>query len=72
MTPELLAALKVLLSESPEDWVYEVRSQVTGEDDYDWASYPNSWDHPRVKAYAEAIEVIQREVELAEKRVAEL
>ncbi len=62
MSPELLAALKVLLSESPGDWVYEVRERTYSDPD----GPPNSWNHPRVIAYSKAIAVIEQAVKEAE------
>lgn len=59
MNPQLLEALKVLLSEWPEDWVYEVRDRIRTDAGYTGSS----WDHPRVKAYAAAIKTIRSMVE---------
>ncbi len=61
MDPELLAALETLLSESPGDWVYDVRERAGSDPDCP----PNSWDHPRVKAYSDAIQTIEKAVQAA-------
>lgn len=59
MTPELLAALKVLLAESLGDWIYDVRSRASESGD---GFEGNSWDHPRVKAFSDAVGVIEAAV----------
>ena len=58
MTPELLAALKVLISENLGDWIYEVRERVLSDESFDG----NTWDHPRVKAYSDAVMVVEKAV----------
>jgi hypothetical protein len=63
MTPELLAALKVLLKENLGDWIYDVRSRA-GESGDGFTG--NSWHHPRVKAFSDAVTVIEKAVKEAE------
>lgn len=66
MSPELLAALKVLLSESLGDWIYDVRSRASESGDgFDG----NSWDHPRVTAFSDAVTTVERAVKEAEQKV---
>lgn len=62
MTPELLAALKTLLRENLGDWIYDVRSRTADDGDFEG----NSWDHPRVKAFSDAVIIIARAVSDAE------
>lgn len=53
---ELLAACRVLVAESISDQIYDVRSRAPREDpDY----RGDSWDHPRVKAFSDACQVIE-------------
>ena len=54
---ELLAACRVLVAENISDEIYSVRSRAGQEDD---GYEGNSWDHPRVVAYGDACEVIER------------
>lgn len=63
MTPELLAALKVLLEESLGDWVYDVRARAaTSNDGFEG----NSWEHPRVKTFSGAVTTIHNAVKEAD------
>jgi len=54
MSPELLAALRVLLSEHIGDKVYDIREREG-----------KGWHGPRVKAWSDACAVIEREVKEA-------
>lgn len=56
----LLEALKVLVDdEHIGDHIYYIRDNAIGDD----PSYKgNSWDHPRVKRFSDAVHVIEQEV----------
>jgi hypothetical protein len=54
---ELLAACRVLVAESLGDWVYSVRDRALQDDP---TYFGISWQHPRVKAFSDAAEVIER------------
>lgn len=62
MDPELLAALRVLLRENLGDWVYDVRSRAAESGD---GYAGNSWDHPRVTEFSEAVQTIAKHVKQA-------
>ena len=56
---ELLTALRVLVAESVGDFTYTIRDRVLG--DPDWTG-DSTWDHPRVKAWSDASQTIERYV----------
>lgn len=63
LSPELRAALKVLVDvESVGDWVYEVRERALADDSFTG----NTWDHPRVKAFSDAVTTITTALREAE------
>lgn len=63
MTPELRVALKVLMAENIGDSIYEVRERAALSHD---GFEGNSWDHPRVKAFSDAISTIEQALKEAE------
>lgn len=63
VTPELLAALKVLLKENLGDWIYDVRARAVEDGD---GFEGNSWDHPRVTVFSEAVTTISNAVKEAD------
>ena len=56
----LKEALQVLMDERLSDWIYDVRERALQDISFDSISL--SWDHPRVKRFSEACEVIENVV----------
>lgn len=57
MNEDLLAALRTLVAENLGDWIYDVRESAAGSGD---GFEGSSWDHPRVKAFSDAVALIER------------
>lgn len=54
----------VLNKEHMEDWIYSVRERISDEPRPEGCT--NSWDHPRVTAYAEACTRLKQELDSLE------